>query len=219
MSLPAEEKVTCSKCGHQQPFSVWNTLDVVRNPELKARFLAGQLNSYVCAECGDEQYVLYPMLYYDAGRKLVIWLAGEEPADDLPVPAELEEEPAEDYRFRWVTSENQLREKVLIEDAGLDDRMVEIFKVLIRQSAEDSGEDIEGELFFTGTSEDEDGPRMDFVIVSDQEVVPTCVPLESYSAFANQLPPHLLGVFHGASRWLHVNETDLHPEAEDDGEE
>lgn len=104
----------------------------------------------------------FPFLYVDDGKKIkILYTPFKEPCDMLPkVPAEILGEPEKFQRegglFRCVRSFNQLIEKILIRDAELDDRFVEIIKILaMTQSSKKNPDIVKTYPLFSRKSEDE----------------------------------------------------------------
>jgi hypothetical protein len=69
------------------------------------------------------------------------------------------------YLLRRVASVNELLEKILIFDAGLDDRAVEVYKLRLRQGLGNRA-GLEGDIFFAGECPSHER-RIQFVIVGD----------------------------------------------------
>ena len=85
-----------------------------------------------CSSCGTEISLQYPFLYHDTKKKLMIWLLPH----NLPNERELLDDIlATDipsgYKTRLVSTPFELADKIAIFDSNLDDRIVEICKILI----------------------------------------------------------------------------------------
>lgn len=127
--------VTCPQCGHSQEFLVWPSLNVSLDPDEKPRLLSGALHRFTCEQCAAQTEVSFPLLYHDMDRKLMIHYLqeGETPEEHTEgIMGSLLGMMGESYTFRYVHSRNEMIEKILIFDAGLDDRVVELFKFLLR---------------------------------------------------------------------------------------
>ena len=127
MSLPSQHTITCGGCGRRQAFTMWDSLNVSLNRDLKAELLRGELTRFVCAGCGWSGDVFYPMLYHDMEQKVMIHLCAPQGEPESLGSGGLPqmERFLEGYRFRRVNTRNELREKILIFDAGLDDGLLE----------------------------------------------------------------------------------------------
>ena len=69
---------------------------------------------------------VYPCLYHDISNQFMVWLWPEE---EQPPRAQFD--PLAGYTLRIVDSLNSFREKINILERGLDDRTVEIMKLLL----------------------------------------------------------------------------------------
>ncbi|MEJ7812234.1 MAG: CpXC domain-containing protein [Gemmatimonadaceae bacterium] len=128
-AVPAWVITECPQCMRAQAVDAYRTLDVVADPSLKGRLLARELTAHSCARCRHRYQVVYDALYTDGGRKLAVIVAQSELARRLADAAELHA----GQQRRLVQTWEQLVEKVLIFDAGLDDRLVEIAKIGVCQ--------------------------------------------------------------------------------------
>lgn len=123
------------------------------SPEMKPAILDGSAFLFTCPHCGMKNSISYDLLYHQMEDRIMIQYAtSDECADQLidlisgksPIK-ELQSMAAdmaqEHYLVRIVRSLNQLREKIAILDAGLDDRLVEICKLLIQSTYRDQHPD------------------------------------------------------------------------------
>jgi predicted RNA-binding Zn-ribbon protein involved in translation (DUF1610 family) len=59
MSMEHEELVKCSKCGHEDGFIIWQSLNATLNPEAKADMMESCLFEHKCPKCGHvDSYTL-----------------------------------------------------------------------------------------------------------------------------------------------------------------
>lgn len=92
MSLPKETTVTCDQCHKAHPFTDWESLNVTLDAECKQQLLKGQLTQFTGPACGWSGEVLYPMLYHDMEKRLMIWLwpaEGDPEAAAMPSPTSI----------------------------------------------------------------------------------------------------------------------------------
>lgn len=124
-----KEIVDCPKCGAQFPFE---TIPVMDSPD---RILDLSAFHAVCPSCGAELLLPYPCVYHNAqNRVMVRFIPRGFDRSDLPVDAPV---PADGYILRDVYTAHSLREKALIFAYGLDDRAIELLKILtIQQNPE-----------------------------------------------------------------------------------
>jgi hypothetical protein len=173
-------QITCPKCGRKQEFTTWNSLNVSLNPEKKKLLLSGELTRLICDRCHASTEVMYPMLYHDMDRNLMVYFADGKDTGAisiLPLGALMK-----GYQFRITASRNELLEKVWIADANFDDRAMELFKLSLRGQMENTGG---GELLFCGTSQNADGQDLlSFVWLTAQGSENIAVERGSYIEFA-----------------------------------
>lgn len=127
MSTQITEEISCPQCGAAVKTELWPGADAARNPELRARVLSETMFDWSCPECGYAARFLYPFLYHDPERNFMVYLSpngGECGEVDL----ETEFPQLRGVAKRLVTTPEALKEKVLIFEAGLDDRAVELVK-------------------------------------------------------------------------------------------
>jgi hypothetical protein len=167
MTRVSEEILTCPNCGHEQPFTHYDSVNVSLDLDLKERLLSRELTTFCCSECGTAAEVVAPMLYHDMNQQLMIWLI---PGDDPVPPDPFESGPLSilsgGLKSRCVRSFNELVEKIRLFDDGLDDRIIELSKLLICLQ-EPSFHD--GELFFDGLDEADEETAAHFVHLEDEE--------------------------------------------------
>ena len=79
MSIINEALAPCSKCGQQTKVTVYRSIHISENPELKAKVKDGSLFLWECPHCGQVNVAKYETLYHDPAAKLMVWLipAGE----------------------------------------------------------------------------------------------------------------------------------------------
>lgn len=163
MSKHCVVKATCSKCNKENDFTIWQSINVQLNPEMKEKVLNGEAFMFKCPECGAVTQINYMTLYHDMEKKLMFYLVPDdektikETAQMLSGTKEMSEDFGLDkdylqYKFRIVTSVWELQEKIHIFDARLDDKVIEIIKILSlgMMSEEYPDEKIDAIVFCTG---------------------------------------------------------------------
>ncbi|MBE6123177.1 MAG: hypothetical protein E7190_10790 [Erysipelotrichaceae bacterium] len=136
MKQYSEYDVKCPACGHEYRQSLPAWINVSEHPEQKESVLDGSLFTMRCPACGCEYGLVYPLLYHDSGRQLMIQLIDgtdenpfEKALDQLAEEDEIREHAARrTYTMRAVHLPNDLTEKILIFEENLDDRAVELMK-------------------------------------------------------------------------------------------
>ena len=186
MSRPNQTTVTCKQCGAQQPFTAWESLNVTLNPAEKEELLKGTLTRFTCAKCNWSAEVTYPLLYHDMEKQLMIWLwpaPGEPDVRGMPFRSSMR-----DYKFRVVGSRIELVEKVFIFDAGLDDRVIEMMKLMSRVQPSGGNSLREGPILFARVVGDAAGKRLTFEHLQGSLHQNFEVPYEVYEKVAAAIP-------------------------------
>ena len=137
MSLRETVSVTCPACQTTYETSVWSTINTDTDPKAAEKLIAGELFDDGCPKCGKVHPLNYPMVFNDPEQMVMISYILDA-ADYRDKVAEIEElfedqpqvAPESGYRHRIVTTQNALREKAVIFYNGLDDRLVEMLKVI-----------------------------------------------------------------------------------------
>ena len=123
--------VNCSRCHQPTDIPVRQSINVALDPELKARVKDGSLFVWECPYCGTRNLALYETLYHDPDAKLMVWLL---PGGGTP-PKAVEDavKGLEGYTLRLVRDAGSLIEKVNIQDAALEDTVLEMCKWVTRR--------------------------------------------------------------------------------------
>lgn len=139
MSRKTREKITCPKCGKENDFILWQSLNGEIDPEAQQKLLDGTLFRFQCENCGYEAHVDYGMLYHDMAHQAMVYYVRPESVEQTKKMMEEAEgqfgSAMSGYKKRVVTSQNSLREKAILFQHGLDDRVVEICKLFYLANA------------------------------------------------------------------------------------
>lgn len=120
---------TCPKCRHTETIPEYSAINPEESPELKERILDGSLFSFTCSHCGFSALIRYECVYADPKHKLLIHLPEDPDHPDLS-----REQEYSGYLIRRVSDPNEMMEKILIAEEGLDDRAVELEKHLMEEA-------------------------------------------------------------------------------------
>ena len=133
MSIINKARAACTKCGNANEITVYRSINISENPELKDKVKDGSLFIWECPHCGTVNLARYETLYHDPEGKLMVWLL---PDGDLPESQmqaiTLHTKAMGGYVLRRVNDTGSLMEKVLIHDAGLDDIVLEMCKYVTK---------------------------------------------------------------------------------------
>jgi len=140
MSMNHKESIRCPKCSQLHELTVWSSITVSDSPDLKLDLLGGKINLLRCDICGQTALLPNPLLYHDEEQHLMISFI---PCADAEKKQELFDEikenfrkneelqKLENYHFRFTTDYNSLLEKILIFDQGMNDKAIELIKLMI----------------------------------------------------------------------------------------
>lgn len=133
MSIINEALAPCSRCGQQNKVTVYRSINVAENPELKTKVRDGSLFLWECPHCGQMNLAKYETLYHDPESKLMLWLLPQGELSETQMQSiTMHTKAMGGYTLRRVNDMGSLMEKVLIHDAGLDDAVVEMVKYVTK---------------------------------------------------------------------------------------
>lgn len=134
----------CPLCQAEMTLERPELVEAEEDKVLKEAILSGSFFKAHCPSCGKDFIAATPLLYYDRRRTAIIQLVpgytGTGPLFGEEIFAALQVadsgQPVRVIR-RVVTTPNELTEKIHLLDAGYDDRLVEIGKVIALQQVKD----------------------------------------------------------------------------------
>lgn len=155
MSKRRKIMVTCPECGKEAPFVIWDSINTTIHPEMKAAVRDGSAFCFKCPQCGGKAYVDFETLYHQMEDRIMVFYVDEDEADNTCklFTNHMEDQSPNNlkmqgYLMRVVISQNDLLEKLAIFDAGLDDRIIEIAKLLVLATVKHNFPDMEGNTAF-----------------------------------------------------------------------
>ena len=132
-------EITCPACGSKHEFKVWDSINTKQDPELKEAVRTGDAFRYTCPDCGATALLNYNFLYHQMEDKYMVFVSVEGDAwNQMMSILSARQKDLPDYTMRIVRSYNDFREKLMILDAGLDDRVVEIIKSSVWHNVEET---------------------------------------------------------------------------------
>jgi len=148
MSISRIRTITCPICQTENTLPIFESINADLRPDLKAAILDGSLHQTNCTHCQASLRVPPSLVYLDIGGGLAVvvfaaqdrerWTVGIDEAQKLIASifgAGPGVEMARSLTIRLVFGWSALREKIIIQEAGLNDLDVEITKLaLIRTS-------------------------------------------------------------------------------------
>jgi predicted nucleic-acid-binding Zn-ribbon protein len=179
MSIPHKQTVKCPKCGEEIEFTLWQSINTEMNfaiPDI----ISGKLFEVECKKCGYKTHVNYPMLFNDMIHNVMIYSVAPDSTEETEKALDSLKKMYPG-RTRIVTDQSTLREKTAIFNAGLDDRVTEILKLIIMAQLQEqlSGQELVGVFFVPG-----DEPKFEIAFKDGSGYVP--VTKEMYENLASQ---------------------------------
>lgn len=151
-------KINCKNCDETIVLNLNEFVDVSEMPEFKEKILDGRFFLVKCPKCGDETLIEYQMVYIDPDKKLNIYLSPDfdgsvlEDLNSLELPEEAIDKEA---IFRLVETSGELIEKIMIFDRNRDDRIIELYKVVLAQQLSEDWPEIKSSDLIYYADEDE----------------------------------------------------------------
>ncbi len=179
MSIINEALAPCSKCGQQHKVTVYKSINISDNPELKAKVADGSLFLWECPHCGQMNLARYETLYHDPAGKLMVWLipAGEISESQMQAIT-MHTKAMGGYTLRRVNDMGTLMEKVLVAESGLDDIVLEMCKYVTKLemlqksvSAEQKDEFMASTFHFYRCEGEEDQRVLTFMYALDGQML------------------------------------------------
>lgn len=138
--------VKCPICRHDGKFKIYANVDGDNQKDLKEKILTGELFTYICPVCNNRVNINYGMLYRQdkdkfIGKIAVDELEFEQARQTFGNIEKIENKKIRktmsyllDFDKRIVPNWQALAEKIMIKDTGLDDRVIELIKVIYIQA-------------------------------------------------------------------------------------
>lgn len=162
-----DEVIFCPRCRHEQELHVVPTVNVTVDPDMRKNVLSGDIFKFTCSECGFVGLIAYPFLYEDKETKggFLIYLEPDCSERSVNVYGDIADQVLlQNMTMRLVTSIRELKEKIFIFEAGLDDRVIELFKMLVFSKMRSDGKhEIPDELWFSDVSMKDHEKTLTFV--------------------------------------------------------
>jgi len=171
--------VNCPACLEDSSFSIYSAINTQDNPEIKENIFNREIFKFICPHCGEEILVAYDCHYTDPENKYIIALLSdtEECGDNIKVKG---------YTLRIVRSINEFVEKIALIEDKIDDKVIELYKIMLEDQFEDErpGSKILG-IYYGGRNFDENS-LLFFVITENAENCRATLSMETYNAIEAQ---------------------------------
>lgn len=70
-------KITCPACNTEGSYTVWDSVNVDLNPELKSKVMDGSLFTWICPNCKQSFNAPYSFLYHDMTHNFMVYFESE----------------------------------------------------------------------------------------------------------------------------------------------
>lgn len=130
--------ITCPHCQQKAPFTYHPFVDGAKDPELKQKCMTGEIFGFTCPHCNHKARIGYPLAYHDAAnRTLILAYPERNPAEAHQLLEALADKGGVAFpgcRLRVAAQPPMLAEKIFLLDQALDDRIIELYKLMLRPS-------------------------------------------------------------------------------------
>lgn len=169
-------RVRCPGCDRESECKLVQSINTATDPAAKTRLLAGDLNVLDCA-CGRRTQLAVTVLFHDPVAEYWCQVC---PGDEQAIAEGAAAFAASGTggTQRLVPSLNALVEKVKLLDAGLEDWVIEMAKVLLLASRPDA--DLERILLFDRADEH----TIQWLLFEGDHAVPMASPFAAYTKLA-----------------------------------
>lgn len=140
MSTNSIQQIRCPQCSQMSELTVWDSINVSEDPDLKNELLSGKINMFRCPSCGHTGLMPTPLVYRDDDKRFILSFIPCMNKEDKAAKFEELKKTSEEsgdirdifgYKFRFVSDYNSLLEKILIFDANVLDKTIEVIKLLV----------------------------------------------------------------------------------------
>lgn len=126
--MPTKKTVPfeCPHCKNTRKREVLERINIDLQPEMREKVQDLSCFEWRCPICGKTSLVIDPCLYHDMSNQFMVWLSPDGEAPDASGF-----DPLAGYTLRLVDTPNAFREKIAVLELGLDDRAVELMKLIL----------------------------------------------------------------------------------------
>ena len=82
MSRQTTESIQCPKCGADQEVTVWSSINVGLDPDLRTRLFNGEINMFECSKCHHKAFLNASLMYHDMPREFAVQYYPPQSLDD-----------------------------------------------------------------------------------------------------------------------------------------
>ncbi|MBR5155480.1 MAG: CpXC domain-containing protein [Clostridia bacterium] len=169
--------INCPACCTEQVFKICPSIDVQKNPDLKEGIFNRDIFRFICPECGEEILVAYNCTYIDRDNNFMVALVTD--GDTASVETS-------NYTLRIVRSINEFVEKIALMEDGIDDRIVELYKIMLEDQFEEERQGVELLGIYYGGQDFENKSLVFYIITGNAENVRAILSFDTYETIAKQ---------------------------------
>lgn len=216
MSITEEKLVQCA-CGTTVRVVLAESLNAGRHPHLRQALLDGELHRFTCGACGARVLVEKQLLYFDAERHhFFVVMPRNELANETegiaitrrlydvsfgPPAAEMLQELGRSMMVRLCYGLPAVREKVLADDAGLNDLALEALKCEVLGQLPELEHRATAALWLNAVTATE----LELIAETDGEPLPVRVPRWTYESVVSLGAAEILRYRPGLAKGPHVS--------------
>ena len=126
MSQTREIQYTCPYCGKEFTTTIYESINVSEDRDLKDNCMSGDIFKHLCPHCHTDFMIQNPLVYMDPELKVMIWVSDEEIPDEVVEFAKPLHKNG--YTLRRCETIQQFTEKLQIFEDHMDDVLVELAK-------------------------------------------------------------------------------------------
>lgn len=124
--------IACPCCGKETEARVYPVVNIKRDPQLREKVLDESLFRVTCPACGKPFRLITRCLYHDEEKNFMVYLIPGFHGKKLDTGDLAETYPEfSAAACRVVSGLNQLKEKILLLESGVDDRAIEVAKLAV----------------------------------------------------------------------------------------
>jgi len=134
MSNNSTHQISCPSCRHTGEFKRWDSINVDLDPDMREKAKCGAIFTWTCPNCGETFTVPYATLYHDMKRNLMIYYLPTRPENGKGLSISSFKHHFSlnpEYTYRCTYEIGDFMEKIAELESGLDDRVIELLKMVI----------------------------------------------------------------------------------------
>ncbi len=174
-------RVNCPACCEDADFKICTSIDAGKNPELKEKIFSRELFLFTCPECGEKITVAYDCTLYDRKNGYIVALITDGSSDEARTRLEVE-----GCSLRITHSINEFVEKIALFEDKIDDKVTELYKLMLEGQYEDERPGAEILGIYYGGRDFENNSLLFFIITADRENCRASLSMDTYKAIEEQ---------------------------------